>query len=58
MKMEHDIYGIRYYVDESEHTPKFNGISLLRVLNILGDEGWELAIKESKSTYILKRQRK
>lgn len=56
--MEHDIYGIRYYVDESEHTPKFNGISLLRVLNILGDEGWELAIKESKSTYILKRQRK
>lgn len=55
LKKQDDIYGVRYFLDEREHFPKYNGISLIRVLNILGDQGWELVVKESQSTYILKR---
>ena len=58
LRKQDDIYGVRYFLDESEHLPKYNDISLIRVLNILGDEGWELAAKESQNTYILKRQMK
>lgn len=55
LKKQDDIYGVRYFLDEREHFPKYNDISLIRVLNILGDQGWELVVKESQSTYILKR---
>jgi len=59
LRKQDDIYGVRYFLDEREqHLPKYNDISLIRVLNILGDEGWELAVKESQNTYILKRQLK
>jgi len=58
LRKQDDIYGVRYILDEKEHLPKYNDISLIRVLNILGDQGWELVVKESQSTYILKRQLK
>ncbi|MEK3723670.1 hypothetical protein [Paenibacillus sp. FSL H8-0034] len=53
-----DSYGVSYFMDEKAHLPKFNDISLIRVLNILGDQGWELVVKENHNTYILKRQLK
>jgi hypothetical protein len=56
LKKKVDIYGVKYFLDERDHLPKFNDISFIRVLNILGDQGWELAVKESQNTYILKRQ--
>ncbi len=58
LRKQDDIYGVRYFLDEKEHLPKYNNIPLIRVLNILGDEGWELVVKESQTTYILKRQLK
>jgi hypothetical protein len=58
LRKQDDMYGVRYYLNEENHLPKYNDISLLRVLNILGELGWELVVKESRSTYILKRQLK
>ncbi|URN93855.1 MAG: hypothetical protein NAG76_18805 [Candidatus Pristimantibacillus lignocellulolyticus] len=58
LRKQDDLYGVRYILDEKEHFPKYNDIPLIRVLNILGDQGWELVVKESKSTYILKRMLK
>jgi hypothetical protein len=58
LKKQVDKYGVRYFLDERDHLPTYNDISLIRVLNILGDQGWELVVKESQSTYILKRQLK
>lgn len=55
LRKQDDIYGVRYFLDEGAHLPKYNDISLIRVLNILGDQGWELAVKENQCTYILKR---
>jgi hypothetical protein len=51
-----DSYGVKYFLSEETHLPSFNDISLVRVLNILGDDGWELSIKENETTYILKRR--
>lgn len=51
-----DQYGVKYYVHDDTNLPSFNDISLIRVLNILGDQKWELVVKENETTYILKRQ--
>lgn len=51
-----DQFGVKYYTHEEAILPSFNDISLIRVFNILGDLGWELAVKENDNTYILKRQ--
>ncbi|MFK7694995.1 hypothetical protein [Paenibacillus sp. HJGM_3] len=53
-----DQFGVKYYLHEEAILPSFNDLSLIRVFNILGDQGWELAVKENDDTYILKRQRK
>ncbi len=53
-----DQFGVKYYLHEEAELPSFNDISLTRVFNILGDQGWELAVKENDNTYILKRQKK
>lgn len=55
LRKQDDIYGVKYFLDERDHLPKYNDISLIRVLNILGDQGWELVVKENQSSYILKR---
>lgn len=52
-----DQYGVKYFIDEAP-LPSYNDISLTRTLNILGEQGWELAAKENENSYILKRRRR